>query len=391
MKKHLLFTTIGALIISLIMVISFSGTSQSLVEVVVKFLVIPLSVFALGIPSIIEARKNKQYTPLLIHYLSLYFLLFAAFLATGLNTYRAETAIVNKTFYALTLSICVFSSIVAMSIGFYLTNLKKTFKSKDIKWVKIVTYSLYGTSMIGLFYINYRLVNKTQVEHNPIVYTALILMILAVAIFGVCHIVKILTPYKKAKSEKVKVLDSIDTLTLDDVYSSETEIKAEELFAASKKAETAPNQLSRANAKKKKRIIIKPHFNAVIRYIQTLEDVTIKANKKETSFRFYVKKKLFLIATNGQKNYKISFLYDLDQIAELMIEYPGAVIKAKTPKGDNWFKLINKGQFDEMGITRIILEAYGLPELLKERRALANKERRRIAAAKRREAQKLGK
>lgn len=129
----------------------------------------------------------------------------------------------------------------------------------------------------------------------------------------------------------------------------------------------------------------KPSYRALCRYVLTLKDVVKKENDNKTVAKFYHNKKMFLTISNSEKFYRIAFLYDLEQVPALLVKFPGDVTKAKTPKGANWFKLKNKGQFTELDLTMIINKAYDLPEIMKQKRINDAKERRRQQAKKRKE------
>ena len=73
------------------------------------------------------------------------------------------------------------------------------------------------------------------------------------------------------------------------------------------------------------------------------------------------------------------------------MNYPGVVVKATSPKGQNWFKLVNKGEFDREVIKDIIIKSLATLETLEEQARIAKEEalrERREAAKKLREEKK---
>lgn len=116
----------------------------------------------------------------------------------------------------------------------------------------------------------------------------------------------------------------------------------------------------------KKEII--PSFHTLINYAKSIPNITVIENETKTNIRFMVGKKVFLIANETKRDYRLTFLYDLQEIVNLMINYP-VVVKATTPKGDNWFKLVNKGDMLEEDLFDIIDKAHATLLLLEERKA----------------------
>lgn len=154
-----------------------------------------------------------------------------------------------------------------------------------------------------------------------------------------------------------------------------------------------------AEAEKEKRPIkiIQPSFIDVINYAGSIPGVTFSVNEKQTNYRFMHNKKLFLIAVNSRSGYNLHFLAEIEEIINMIIKYPD-IFKAKTPKGENWFKLVNRGDFPEDVIYDIIEHSFEMLDVL-ERRKKEEKERikqikreaRAAERAKLREAQKVQK
>ena len=61
--------------------------------------------------------------------------------------------------------------------------------------------------------------------------------------------------------------------------------------------------------------------------------------------------------TDTPNNYRLVFFADLEKLASWMIAEP-TIVKSKSPKGDNWFKVVNKGQMKEELLEEIILSSH---------------------------------
>lgn len=63
----------------------------------------------------------------------------------------------------------------------------------------------------------------------------------------------------------------------------------------------------------------------------------------------------------------------------MIINHPGVVVKAKSPKGPNWYKLTNKGTFEEKELKQVIKDSLKTYKRMEEEAAL---EKERIKAEK---------
>jgi len=159
--------------------------------------------------------------------------------------------------------------------------------------------------------------------------------------------------------------------------------KLEQLMEVEKELAQVEEKLAAAAAKERKPKTppvvkdIKPSFEEVLNYVRAIPDITEKANATQTSYRFMIGNKPFLMMQNSPKDYKITFLYELDEIVDLIVNTPN-VVKAKSPKGDNWFKLTNKGDYTEDQIFDVVDKSHRMLEILEERKLQA-KEQARLA------------
>lgn len=162
---------------------------------------------------------------------------------------------------------------------------------------------------------------------------------------------------------------------------------AAEVAEAEKKAKAAEERAA-AVAKAKK--AIKPSFQKLVTYASELEkdgSVEVVSNDKENQYKFYYNKKLFLALIDSNVDYRIMFLCERESAIDLIINHPGVVVKAKSPKGPNWYKLTNKGTFEEKELKQVIKESLKTYKKM-EAEAAAEKERIKAEKAAARKAEK---
>jgi len=125
----------------------------------------------------------------------------------------------------------------------------------------------------------------------------------------------------------------------------------------------------------------KPSFNEMVKLAMSFEGVTYQANVEGTNYKFLVGKKVFLILADTPKEYRLTFLMDIYEAA--ILSQNTSFAKAKSPKGDYYFKLVNRGEFDEITIITIIKNAYAMVAILAERERIAREEEKARKAAER--------
>ena len=124
-----------------------------------------------------------------------------------------------------------------------------------------------------------------------------------------------------------------------------------------------------------------PLFSELVKLAMSFEGVTYQGNSEGTNYRFTYNKKVFLILTDNPKDYRLTFLMDLPEAAEYSQLI--AFAKAKSPKGDYYFKLVNKGEFEPEQLFTIIKNAYAMVDILAERARIAKEEEKARKAQER--------
>lgn len=164
---------------------------------------------------------------------------------------------------------------------------------------------------------------------------------------------------------------------------SEAELlKAAEVARMALEAEKAKAAHERALAVAKAKKAIKPSYEKLVKYASTLEkddSIVVLTNQKQNQHKFYYEKKLFLVLTDSASDYRMNFLMFKQHAIDLIVEYPGVIVKAKSPKGENWYKLVNKGELEEKFLKQTIKESL---TVLKKVELEKKAEKERIKAEK---------
>jgi hypothetical protein len=133
--------------------------------------------------------------------------------------------------------------------------------------------------------------------------------------------------------------------------------------------------------------IIEPSFLDIIKYTGSMPDVSYVTNENQNNYKFNYDNKMFLLAVNTNSGYNIFFLAEVDEIMNMIVKYPN-ITKAKTPKGENWFRLTNKGDFPEDVLYDIIEHSLEMLHVIEERK-LEEKERIKELKQEAKEAERL--
>ena len=210
--------------------------------------------------------------------------------------------------------------------------------------------------------------------------------------------VKAEEPKVEEKVEEVKAEEPKDEEKVEEVKAEEPkveEVKTEEPKVEEKIELTSANVQPevKEDPKPKPKKNFKPSYREVVAYGSAFKEREIKvvANEAETVHKFYLGKKLFLITQSTNNDYRITFLSMKEEAIELIMNYPGVVVKATSPKGQNWFKLVNKNEFDRQVIKDIIIKSLATLETLEEQARIAREEalrEKREAAKKAKEEKK---
>ena len=111
----------------------------------------------------------------------------------------------------------------------------------------------------------------------------------------------------------------------------------------------------RAPRKPKEKKVIEPSVAKLAEYITThFHDANIVYGKNEDNYKVYRNKKLMCIVQSSTNDYKIIFQRKPISVAKLLIKYPNVIVKANSPHGEQWFRVVNKGDVSEEDLKTII-------------------------------------
>ena len=130
--------------------------------------------------------------------------------------------------------------------------------------------------------------------------------------------------------------------------------KAEEaarLAEEERKAQEREEALKNKKAKK-----FKPSYEKIVNFASSLpeKEIRVVSNANGNQSKYYLGKKLFLVTLSTNNDYRITFCSDQEKAYPLIVNNPGIVVKATSPKGPEWFKITNKGELDEKLLKNII-------------------------------------
>ena len=155
---------------------------------------------------------------------------------------------------------------------------------------------------------------------------------------------------KKQEIEEKRALIEQEALALE---ASEAELASLREGIAPKQEEPVKEAAPKVEKEPKS---FEPSFRSLTNIAMGIPGATIVQNEQKTSTKCMVDRKPFLLMTDTPNNYRLVFFADLDKLAKWMIAEP-SIVKAKSPKGDNWFKVVNKGPMKEELLEDIILSS----------------------------------
>ena len=154
--------------------------------------------------------------------------------------------------------------------------------------------------------------------------------------------------------EDRETLEQIEKLE-DEVEELRQAKEAEEALEAQKALErqqAAQEALEKALKNKEE---MRPTFAELVAYAKSLEQVSSIENKEKQQVKFFIGKKVFLILTDTEKDYRMQFNVNPANVVEWWQE--NTEVRPRSNKTDNWYKLTNKGTFTKELLFDIILHA----------------------------------
>ena len=177
-------------------------------------------------------------------------------------------------------------------------------------------------------------------------------------------------------NEEIAECESKERVAQEEVVSETNEEKTTEVVIEENAVVTSEKPIKEQKPKK----VINPSIEVLAEYIKSnFEDAMIVYGKENKSYRVYRKKKLFLIVQSTNNDYRITFQRKPISMSQLLIKYPKFISKSNYPQGEQWFKVINKGDIYEEELKAIIKFSYKYL-IDEEKKAIAKKEKEREKA-----------
>ena len=145
----------------------------------------------------------------------------------------------------------------------------------------------------------------------------------------------------------------------------------------------APVEEPKKEKAPKPKVDVLPSPTALRNYIgANYKDTNVVLDNDGESFKAFRGKKMFLNLKVTNSDYRIVFQRKPISITRLLVKYP-SISKATSPQGDQWFKLVNKGDYEEADLQNIIEFSYKYLVDLEEKAAAAKEKAKAKAAEKR--------
>ena len=195
-------------------------------------------------------------------------------------------------------------------------------------------------------------------------------------------------PVEKVVEKIVEVpVEKVVEMTVEVPVEKTVEVPVEKIVYVDKIVEkiVEPEKVQRPKPVKEKKAIT-PEVSVLAKYAtDTFEDVSIVYGKDEENFKIMRGKKLMMIVQRTNNDYRIFFQRKPISVAKMIIKYPSLIVKANSPKGEQWFKLTNKGEFSQEDLLAIIRFSYKYMAD-EEAKAIANKEKAKAKEKAKKEA-----
>ena len=148
--------------------------------------------------------------------------------------------------------------------------------------------------------------------------------------------------------EKMKAVDSLES----EVEEMRAAKEQEELLLEAKLKERELAQKEALEKALQNKAEMRPTFAELVAYVKGLEQVNIVENKEKRQIRALIGKKVFLIMTDTDKDYRLQFNVNPNDV--VVWWQTNTEIRPRTNKSDNWYKLTNKGTFTKELLQTII-------------------------------------
>ncbi len=171
----------------------------------------------------------------------------------------------------------------------------------------------------------------------------------------------------KEPTEEVEVQEEVkvEEALVEAPQEVQEEAKVEEASVEEVKTEESSAEAPQEDEEEKG---IAPSYLETVEYASNIRsrDMKITSNGEKTVHKFYYRKKLFLISTDNHTEYSLILLCDKYEAFDLQNLYPKSFVKPLTPKGEQWFQAINRGDLPEVFIKKLIEGSVNIVEQREE-------------------------
>lgn len=171
----------------------------------------------------------------------------------------------------------------------------------------------------------------------------------------------------KEPTEEVEVQEEVkvEEALVEAPQEVQEEVKVEEASVEEVKTEESSAEAPQEDEEEQ---AIAPSYLETVEYASNIRsrDMKITSNGEKTVHKFYYRKKLFLISTDNHTEYSLILLCDKYEAFDLQNLYPKSFVKPLTPKGEQWFQAINRGDLPEVFIKKLIEGSVNIVEQREE-------------------------
>ena len=395
-KNFLLILEFIAMIISLVtispwIVYGSFGLSESItislvnVELYCKSIIFPAFILFVILIALIVRRcayKRNKYVSFPYHKAVIYPLVsYVLALCTFLLFQIYKSTIINQVTGQFTVYGLICTIIIVL---FFYCLLARLIYKKDKKFIpclfNLILFGLFIGSSIVLFE-NSEYINAMEIQaiKGELAFYSFATVIIGALNF-INYIILVIGLSKQSKFEQKKqeIIKQVEEQSVEEEKVSEETLEEQPVEETPQTQKTL-EPIKSLKAKK----VIKPTPQALLKFVQdNFEDVLIVRDPDGASFKVSRKKKVFINLKVGANDYRITFQRKPSTITRFIVKYP-SIVKATSPSGDQWFKLVNKGDFTEADLHNLIKGSYAYSVEEEQKEALRKQKEKEKEAEKR--------
>lgn len=399
MKKNKIvnFLPYISVLIFLILAIPFSFKEYSQVEWIVKMYVLPVIIIIIFIIFTVQRLKKLDDNKFEILGNTIPVLLYisgALIYFVTVTTRTSELSIVND------LTIYLIILVITLSLAIILFFEELADKKKNVAIIFTIVNAVLIMCIVGygiIFLPNIILSDSNMI---PVDYEGLKLVSIISIVFGaILAIIFVLLFMFNKTNKKVQSLinENEDMKKYEEEYLLNmyefSKQRLEELGYKFNDENINNEKIEKVVVEQKPKLpkekkVITPTVEELAQFISdSFEDVNIVYAKNPANYKVFRKKKLMCIIQSTSNDYRVIFQRKPISVAKLLIKYPNTIVKSNSPQGEQWFKLVNKGNVDEEDI-KVVIKFSHKYLVDEEARLLAKKEQQKAKLLAKKEKEK---